>query len=166
MSAWFSEGGEADAIWRWRLDREVAEAGRVAALVGVNPSTAGVEKNDQTIRKDIGFARIHGWRKIIKVNKFEFRATDVRELRTAMDPVGAENDRYLAEAFSEADVIVPCWGPLAKLPKGLRRRWLQVKMLAERSGKPILCLGTCNDGHPRHTLMLSYDAVLSPWVPA
>lgn len=161
--AWFSDGGEESALFRWRLDREIATSGIVVALPGVNPSTAGMTANDQTIRKDIGFAERLGWRKIIKVNKFAFRAKDVRELRSAVDPIGPENDRWLAEAFDEADVIVPCWGPLAKLPKYLRRRWLEVVRIAERSGKPMMSLGICNDGQPRHTLMLAYDTPLTPW---
>lgn len=163
MSAVFSEGGEEAALYRWILRREVQDEGIIAALCGVNPSVAGVEKNDQTIRKDIGFARRHGWRRIIKVNKFAKRATDVRELATAFDPIGPENDRYLAEAFEEADIIVPCWGPLAKLPKRLRRRYIEVCRIMERSGKPILCFGTANDGQPRHTLMLAYETPLVPW---
>lgn len=163
MSALFSEGGEAEAVFRWRLDREVQAEGLVAALVGVNPSTAGVEKNDQTIRKDIGFAERLGWRKIIKVNKFAFRAKDVRQLAKAFDPIGRENDHHLAQAFAEADLIVPCWGPLAKLPKRLRRRYLEVCRIAVRSGKPIKCLGTANDGQPRHTCMLAYETPLIDW---
>lgn len=163
MSALFSEGGETGASYRWILHRDVQEAGIVVALAGVNPSIAGSEKNDQTIRKDMGFARVNGWRRIIKVNKFAFRATDVRELATAFDPIGPECDAYLERAFDEADIIVPCWGPLAKLPKRLRRRYLEVCRLMERSGKPIMCLGTAKDGQPRHTLMLSYDTPLAPW---
>jgi hypothetical protein len=166
MSAVFSEGGEEFAMYRLRLDREIADEGIVAALVGVNPSTAGASANDQTIRKDIGFGQRLGWRKIIKVNKFAYRATDVSDLRKALDPIGPENDRYLAEAFADADVIIPCWGPLTKLPKGLRRRYIEVFRIAERSGKPVMSLALCNDGQPRHTCMLGYDAVsLSPWTP-
>lgn len=163
MSAWFSDGGEEAGRYRWRLDREIADEGPAVALVGVNPSTAGAIDNDQTIRKDLGFAKLHGWRRIIKVNKCAFRATDVRELAKAVDPIGPENDKWLAEAFDEADLILPCWGPLAKLPKYLRRRWLEVLRLAERSGKPIMCLGVSNDGQPRHTLMLPYETPLVPW---
>jgi hypothetical protein len=163
MSAVFSEGGEERAIFRWRLDRPVQETGIVAALVGVNPSVAGVEKNDHTIRKDIGFAQRNGWRHIIKVNKFAFRATDVRQLATAFDPIGPENDAYLSQAFTDADVIVPCWGPLTKLPKRLRRRYIEVCRIAERAGKPLMCLGTANDGQPLHTLTLAYETPLVPW---
>lgn len=163
MTAWFSEGGEAEAVFRWRLDRDVCDEGIVAALIGVNPSTAGVSVDDQTIRKDLGFAARRGWRRIIKVNKCAFRAKDVKDLRHAVDAIGPENDCWLAAAFDEADVLVPCWGPLAKLPKYLRRRWREVVRLMEKSGKPIMCLGMCGDGQPRHTLMLAYDTPLVPW---
>jgi hypothetical protein len=163
MSALFSEGGEALGVYRWRLDREVQDEGVVAALVGVNPSTAGAEANDHTIRKDLGFARVHGWSRIIKVNKFAFRATDVRELANAFDPIGPECDDYLRQAFAEADVLVPCWGPLSKLPKRLRRRYIEVARMMERTGKPIMCLGTAKDGQPLHTLTLGYDTPLVAW---
>lgn len=159
MSAIFSACGQ----YRMRLDRMVSDEGIVVALPAVNPSTANATDNDATIRKDIGFAKILGWRRIIKVNKFAFCATDIKELRRAVDPIGPDNDRYLAEAFDEADMIVPCWGPLTKLPKHLRRRWLEVLRIMERSGKPIMCLGTANDGQPRHTLMLPYSTPLTPW---
>lgn len=163
MSAWFSEGGEERAMYRWRLDRDIADQGIVAALPGVNPSEAGAVKNDQTIRKDIGFGERLGWRRLIKVNLFAYRAKDVTELRRAVDPIGPENDRWLAEAFDQADMILPCWGPSSKLPKHLRRRWLEVVRIMERSGKPIMCLGIAQCGQPRHTLMLPYDTPLIPW---
>jgi hypothetical protein len=150
-----------------RLDRDVraALAGPTVALVGVNPSTADELLDDATIRKDLGFAQRHGWRRIIKANKFAYRATDVRELRTAADPIGPENDRYLREIFAEADLIVPCWGPLAKLPASLRDRWRSVSGMMTESGKPVRCFGTAKDGQPRHTLMLPYSTPLIEWRP-
>lgn len=151
--------------YRMRLDRDVRSviAGPIVALIGVNPSTADEVLDDATIRKDLGFAQRHGWRRIIKANKFAFRATDVRELRTAADPIGPENDRYLREIFAEADLIVPCWGPLSKLPVSLRDRWRVVAAMMAESGKPVRCFGTAKDGQPRHTLMLSYTTPLIDW---
>ena len=75
--------------FRYRLERDVSHDGLVAAIIGVNPSVADAEIDDATIRKDMGFARRFGWRKIIKGNKFAYRATDVRELRRTADPVGS-----------------------------------------------------------------------------
>lgn len=160
MSAVFL--GDANQF-RVRLDRQIADEGLVAVLVGVNPSIAGAENNDQTIRKDVGFGQRLGWAHIIKVNKFSHVATNVAELAKADDPVGPLNNEYLAAAFAEADLIVPCWGSLDKLPPRLRTRWREVFDLMVASRKPIRCLGTCADGHPRHTLMLPYSTPLEPW---
>jgi hypothetical protein len=149
-------------LYRWRLERVIGD-GPTAAILGVNPSTADAEIDDQTIRKDMGFARRLGWGRIIKGNKFAFRAKDVRALRTAADPIGAENDAHLEAIMRGADVVVAAWGPLAKLPPNLRGRWKAVVAIAERVGKPLMCWGTAQDGQPRHPLVLAYDTPLEPW---
>jgi hypothetical protein len=51
--------------WRWRLDREVAEAGLVFAFFGVNGSTAGPVEEDHTTMKWRGFTVRNGGRKFI-----------------------------------------------------------------------------------------------------
>lgn len=150
-------------FFRYRLEREVQGEGIVAAIIGVNPSKADAEIDDQTIRKDMGFARRNGWRKIIKGNKFAFRATDVDELKTAVDPVGPDNSSHLWRIMADADVVVAAWGPLAKLPRHLRHRWHGVVAIAKELKKPLHCFGTAQDGQPRHTLMLAYDTPLTLW---
>jgi len=153
--------------YRVRLERDVDGlfGTTTAALIGVNPSTADATANDQTIRKDMGFARLHGWRRIIKGNKFGFRATDVRELAQAADPIGPETDLYLEQIIRDADIVVACWGRLGKLPARLRDRWRDVAAIADNVGKPLYCLGTADDGHPLHTLTLPYSARLQLWNP-
>jgi hypothetical protein len=148
-----------------RLERELASEGIAVAIIGVNPSTADADTDDQTIRKDMGFGRRLGWRKIIKGNKFAFRATDVKALRTAPDPIGPENDAHLAQIMRDADIVIAAWGPLAKLPVRLRSRWRAVVKIARSAGKPMYCFGRANDDHPRHTLMLPYDTPLTQWTP-
>src|SRR5262245_24204521 len=106
--------------WRYRLDRDVQEHGLIFAYFGVNGSTAGPVEEDQTTMKWRGFTLRNGGRKYIAGNPFAYRATDVRELAKAVDPIGPENDRYLAEIIAEADVLVPCWGNRAKVPPKLR----------------------------------------------
>lgn len=161
MSAVFSDCGQ----YRIRLDRVISEAGPAALFIGVNPSVGGGETDDPTIRKDIGFAKRHGWGRIILANKFMYVATDVKQLRLASNPKGVNADAYLDAMMREADIIVGAWGPLQKLPNELRRRWRTVAALAEAVGKPIHCFGTANDGQPRHTLMLPYDTPLEIWTP-
>jgi hypothetical protein len=156
MSAVISSCG----LYRLRLDRDVQLHGIVAALFGVNPSTADAFIDDQTIRKDIGFAKLHGWRKIIKGNAFSYRATDVATLARCSDPIGPENSMYIEQIIAEADILVPCWGSRNKVPKAL---WsvldgLMIKLMVSR--KPVMAFGLTNSGDPKHTLTLGYDTKL------
>lgn len=150
-------------LYRWRLERSSGLPGPTVLIIGVNPSTADAIEDDQTIRKDMGFGARLGWSRILKGNLCAWRATDVRELARAVDPIGDECDVHLAAMIAEADVVIGAWGPLTKLPKYLRRRHLEVARLVERAGKPIMCFGTAKDGQPRHTLMLAYETPLVEW---
>lgn len=154
-----------DGLYRLRLDRDMGIDGITAAILGVNPSTADAEIDDATIRKDYGFCRRNGIGRFIKGNKFAFRATDVKALRTAADPVGPMNDHYLEQMMIEADKVIAAWGPLSKLPPHLRGRWKRVVEIARNVGKPLYCFGTAQDGQPRHTLMLAYGTPLVAWNP-
>ncbi len=161
MSAIISPCG----LYRYRLERDLGGmiAGPTVAWIMVNPSTADAEKDDPTIRKVIGFSRKLGAARVVVGNLFAFRATDIKELRTAADPVGPENDRHLWHMMAEADQIVVAWGPCAKLPKPLRERWREVVSAAELLGPPPVCIGTAGDGHPLHPLMPSYSRPILPW---
>lgn len=151
--------------FRLRLDRDLECDGRVATLLGVNPSKADGEIDDATIRKGYGFATRNDIGRFIMGNKFAFRATDVRELKTARDPIGPLCDSYLEQMMREADIVIAAWGPLAKLPQHLRGRWKRVVEIARSVDKPLHCFGTSQDGQPRHILMLSYDTPLVLWQP-
>ena len=153
--------------YRYRLDRDAAPAGRSfgprMAWIMVNPSTADAADDDATIRKVVGFSRRNDCFRVTVGNLFAYRAKDVRELKSAADPIGPDNDRYLRTIMREAQCIVVAWGPLAKQPKHVRDRFRRVAELA--NGKPLWCLGTAKDGHPLHPLMLAYDTPLVPWTP-
>lgn len=159
MSAIISPCGK----YRYRLEREIQPVGPVVALFGINPSTADATVNDQTIRKDIGFAKIHGWSRIIKGNVFAFRATDVNALATCGDPWGEDNFFHVDQIISQADILIPCWGSRAKVPK---KPWGSIDRFADRLtglSKPVLHFGVTSSGDPKHTLMLGYDTKLEPW---
>ncbi len=91
MSAIISKCG----MYRYRLERDVQPEGLVFGYFGVNGSTATATEDDHTVRKWIGFTKVNGGRRFIVGNAFAFRATDVRELATAVDPVGPENEIHL-----------------------------------------------------------------------
>lgn len=152
-----------DGIYRYRLERQLGWRGWTAAILMVNPSTADGSDDDATIRKLIGFSRHLGIAHLIVGNKFAFRATDVKALRTARDPIGPDNDANLEQIMREADMHIVAWGPMAKLPPKLRTRWKSVVEIANRVGCELKCLGTAQDGHPRHPLMVPYSQPLIPW---
>lgn len=161
MSAIFSPCG----LFRYRLERHIAEAGIVLAYFGVNPSTAGAEVEDQTTMKWRGFARVNGARRYIAGNPFAFRATNVRELATAADPIGPDNAKHLSDIIRDADVLVPCWGSRTKLPRQLRGRLDGLAGLLHASGKPVKVFGITASGDPAHPLMLGYATPLVDWQP-
>ena len=74
--------------YRYRLDRMVSDSGPVYAFFGVNPSTADASVDDATVRKWRGFVQRWGGSRFIVGNVFAYRATDVNELATAVDPFG------------------------------------------------------------------------------
>ena len=168
-SACFSECG----TWRYWLKREWDHTKPYGAILGINPSTAGADDDDPTIRKGIGFAKRWGWGGFWMVNPFGFVATDQRLLLTAEDPVGEENDFYLGEIITDASAmggVVIAWGSAKTVAV---RRLLDARlaeMLKKRTIQPereqLLCLGLTADGSPRHPLMLPYATALVPWNPA
>ena len=152
--------------YRYTLTREIPMGGPTrAAIIMVNPSTADHQLDDPTIRKVRGFMARAGFGRFDVGNLFAWRATDVRLLRTAPDPVGCENDYHLSKLMHEADAVVVAWGTIGKLPRPLRSRWRQVVDLAQAAGKPLQCFGCAKDGHPLHPLTLGYDRALQPWTP-
>ena len=159
MSAIISKCG----MYRYRLERDVQPEGLVFGYFGVNGSTATATEDDHTVRKWIGFTKVNGGRRFIVGNAFAFRATDVRELATMVDPVGPENEIHLERIIRDADVLVPCWGSRTKLPKSL---YVHLDRLLEQlvaSGKPVLAFGVTGSGDPKHPLMLGYSTSLVPW---
>ena len=150
--------------FRYRLDRDVNPLGElVYAFFGVNCSTADEYKPDHTVTKWIGFTQRNRGKRLIVGNPFAFVSTDVRGLATAADPIGPENDRYIAEIIAEADVLVPCWGRRSKLPRQLRPRLDTLRHMIFASGKPVRIFGLTKSGDPTHPLTLGYSTPLVEW---
>lgn len=152
--------------YRYRLERDGPGSG-ATAIIMVNPSTADAEQDDATIRKLRGFGERYQWGQLIVGNLFAYRATDVRALGVASDPIGPENDAHLDRMLAEAERLIVAWGPMSKLPKRLRTRFRRVLEIAERHHHVPASIGhPAKDGHPKHPLMLGYDNEPLPWRPA
>jgi hypothetical protein len=155
----FSECG----LYRYLLEHDFGGNGPVISLGMVNPSNANDENNGSTMTKVDGFATRLGASKVIVWNPFALIAKDVRDLRSAVDSIGPENDAYIAQAIQGADIHIVAWWPLSKLPKPLRNRWRSVVDVLSQAGARPMCWGTALDGQPRHPLMLAYATPLVPW---
>jgi hypothetical protein len=131
----------------------------------VNPSTADAHEDDPTIRKVRGFTERMGAHRFVVGNLFAFRATDVRELKSAADPIGPDNHLHLAEMIEMSDRVIFAWGSSGKLPPQWHDQILLVSTLI--SGQPEkgpFTFGRCKDGHPRHPLMTPYTQPMEKWL--
>ncbi|MDT4864043.1 hypothetical protein FQZ97_987880 [compost metagenome] len=163
MSAIISECGK----YRYRLERDCGmplEGSKVFAYFGINPSTADANLDDATVRKWRGFTVRNGGHRFIVGNVFAFRSTDPRALARQDDPFGPEWLEHLNKIIADADVLVPCWGGLSKMPRDLRGAPAQLLNTLIRSGKSVLHFGVTSCGQPMHPLMLGYDTPLTEWV--
>lgn len=166
-----------DGRYRYRLWREAAQDGAGRALfVMLNPSTADALADDPTIRKCIGFATRWGRRQVRIANLFAYRRTDPRVLAdiSMEEAIGPHNDAHLRAMLEWGDskspaapkqLVVVAWGSTggAAVARMVLERRIVVRRLLRDLGLQPMCLGTAQDGNPRHPLMLAYSTPLVPW---
>ncbi len=93
--------------YRYSLSRTWNESLQRIVFIGLNPSTADAQHDDPTVRRCIGFARRWGYGGLTLVNLFAYRTTEPAELKEVDDPVGLDNDRWIAEAQAGAVELSP-----------------------------------------------------------
>ena len=135
--------------YRYTLHRRVGfmfDSAGTGAFVGLNPSTADEHIDDPTIRRCVAFARDWGYRDLLMLNLFAFRATKPKDMLAAADPIGPQNDETLRLVASEAQLVVAAWGAHGS---HLEREAAVCKMLPT-----MHALRLTKDGHPAHPLYL------------
>jgi hypothetical protein len=150
--------------WRWWLTRVWDDALPIAALIGMNPSTATATENDPTVNKEINFVRSWGFGGLLKLNAYAFKATDPNDLYYArmagVDVVGEKNTAgHMLDLLREFNVrrTVACWGRLRT-----DRGWI-LKTCLSAYGVQLDCFKKNADGSPAHPLYLPYGIVTQPW---
>lgn len=128
----------------------------ICNFIGLNPSTADEFKDDPTIRRCKGYCRSWGYGGLIMTNLFAFRATDPKAMMQAEDPVGPENDGYLATIAVASFLRIAAWGNLGSF-KG--RGAHMATVLPE-----LMCLGVSKEGYPKHPLYLRADLKPIPFL--
>ena len=157
--------------YRYVLIRELGDPmvnvekplGSFLLVIGLNPSTADETQNDPTITRCIGFAQRWGFRKLVMMNIFAFRATDPSVMKRAKDPLGAVNDLRLLEiakhCHARGGIVLAAWG----VHGAHGDRGSVVKAMMAQAGVPLYCLGTTSAGHPKHPLYLARDTQPIPF---
>lgn len=150
-----------DRVYRYELTREVNALGEGMVAFGMlNGSKANEHVNDPTVTRTIGFARQWGYRWLRVVNAFGLAATDPKELYSHPDPVGPENDLYIATAMLESDQFIVAWGIHGALHgRGEKVLGMLLRMAPQR----VYHLGLTKGGYPKHPLYLPKTAERRPF---
>lgn len=95
----------------WRRFKPGADLSRMAAFIGLNPSTATPEKLDPTVSKCEYWAQKWGFEGFVMLNLFSYRATDPAAMLMHEDPMGdPENLTAIQWVSQHAGLVVACWG--------------------------------------------------------
>ena len=151
-TATFSDCGR----YRYLLERRWND-GSICAFVGLNPSTAGANNDDATVRKCMALARNWGFSGMTMANLFAIRCRYPHILSTHQDPAGPENDRFLLPAIEQADTIVAMWGNHGLKSYGLSTRRDQYILSLRDDWQ---CIGITKHGAPRHPLYVASSSAL------
>jgi hypothetical protein len=145
--------------YRYSLDRVWDTTAKRVMFVMLNPSKATEVQNDPTVERCERRARALGYGGFCVTNIFAWRATDPRDMRAAVDPVGPENDDVLLRNTDWADHIIAAWGTHgAHLDRGIA-----VASMLRQQPKALFHLGLSKAGHPKHPLYLPYSQHPIPW---
>lgn len=149
--------GTAEAIFdgpnmRYYLTRRWGY-GRSCAFCMLNPSTADAQRNDPTVTRCMRFANSWGYKGLVVVNLFAWRATDPHAMLAAhtsgQNIIGEENDGYIVQAADECEKLICAWGNHGDY---LGRGAAVLDLL--RPMRPY-CLTMTQAGHPGHPLYLN-----------
>jgi len=78
-------------------------------FIGLNPSTADADKDDNTSRVCINYAKRWGFGGVLLGNLFAYRSTASAALYNVSDPIGPDNDDWLMRLQTEANLVVCAW---------------------------------------------------------
>jgi hypothetical protein len=150
------------ATYRYLLTRIWDPTVPPAVWIMLNPSTAGADHDDPTVRRITGFARSWGRGGVIVVNLFALCATDPARLRTHRDPVGQHNASFVDRATTMSDLTVAAWGAGGSLAD---RGPAMARALHAR-GIALKALRLTSTGQPGHPLYVPANTPLTDYLPA
>jgi hypothetical protein len=131
--------------YRYKLWRVWDETLPKAMCIGLNPSTANNNKNDQTISYLIKMLTRLGYGGFYMTNLFAVISSKPQVLLTCNDPIG-DNDIKLKEVSEVCQDIIVCWGNFKEAKK-------RIEDVLPRFNN-VLCFGKNANGTPFHPLAM------------
>jgi hypothetical protein len=128
-----------------------------ANFICLNPSTADEVQDDPTIRRCAAFAKAWGFPAFCMTNLFAWRDTSPEMMMAAADPIGDDNDHWLASIARDAGIVVAGWGKHGAFND---RATEVVDLLRRHVNVTLHALRTNADGSPEHPLYI--PAACSP----
>lgn len=144
-------------IWQTKWDTRPP-----CVFIGLNPSTADLEKSDPTVRRCMNYAERWGYGALVMLNLFAFRATDPKDMKQEADPVGPLNGQTIRDTCGWATImgglVVAAWGV-----HGVHNG--QAKRVRSMLGNiPLYYLKMTKAGEPGHPLYLKGYLTPTRWV--
>jgi hypothetical protein len=131
--------------YRYSLEVRWGKPGNRVVVIGLNPSTADMTRDDKTIRQCIDWARGEGCVGLLMVNAYSFRAKLPSHMKAASDPFGGQTPENLVEMCGRNRVVV-AWGNHANY----RRRGDEIAVAFAKAGMQLECWGLNVSGSPKH----------------
>lgn len=155
-----------DDKYRYKLARYINENHSYIQLnplktvlwIMLNPSTANAFVLDPTLKKCREFSKREGYEYMFVGNIFAYRSTNPKELYKIKDPKGEENYyaiRNMIESHYNPDIICG-WGSEKIIDK--YKKWIYSLLYPYKD--KLYCLGTNQNGSPKHPLYLPYTTKL------
>lgn len=137
------------ALWRiWNSEKPLV------MFIGLNPSKATENANDNTITKVIKVARNNGFGGLYMMNLFAYITPHPEELKKCKDPLG-DNDGWLEKVAPKCKRIVFAWGNF----KEAKERSEQVVKMFDSPH----CFVQNKNGSPKHPLYCLDETVFIPF---
>lgn len=153
--AWLYETDEEDRS-RFVLGEIADPCSRTLLCFGINPSTATLQKFDQTLKSTIRLAHFNGYKNWVMLNIYPQRATDPNDLSVSEDiglmQTNLLHIRNLLQTYPACDVLF-AYGNLISKRKYLKTCLQRiVDLLQDGFQGDYLMIGRTKQGNPRHPL--------------
>jgi hypothetical protein len=139
-------------IYRYVLWRKWKKNAKMVMYIGLNPSKAHADKNDNTITKLIKITKHNGYDGFYMLNLFALISTDPDNLlNQCVSTIGRRNNAYLHHYAGRSKKIIFCWGSFWQAYEPIDGKNCRADQVAAMFPERM-CLDHNSNGRPKHPL--------------